>query len=153
MPAGNRNPAIRIPGIRIRRGPEEAMILLLLLACTIASSGGNIVAGDDTASVGTAIFSAEELLWHDLSAGFSQTRTLDVTNIGEGVLDISEASIVTDPADVYSVNFSPFSLDPGSIGSVVVTAILVEDGPTTGELRVRTSDPAAASTLFPLATD
>jgi hypothetical protein len=112
-----------------------------------------LVTGDDTAPVGTASFSAEELLWHNLSAGFSQTQTLDVTNIGEGVLDISEASIVTDPAGVYSVNFSPFSLDPGSIGSVVVTALLAEEGPTSGELRVRTSDPDAASTLFPLATD
>ena len=129
------------------------MTLLLLLACAPATSGGRPSEGDDTGPVGIATFSAAALTWQGLAVGFSQTRTLDVTNTGSGVLDVSEAGIVTDPAGVYSVKFSPFSLDPGSLGSVVVTALLVEEGATTGELRVRTSDPDAASTLFALATE
>lgn len=129
------------------------MVLVLMLACGIATSGGVDSGGGDSGPGGVAVFSAESLAWHDLTVGYSATQTLDVTNGGGGDLDITEAAIVTDPSGVFSVALEPFTLGPGDLGSIVVTALLMEDAPATGELRVRTSDPAAASTLFPLTAD
>lgn len=129
------------------------MFLSLLLACGIATSGGVDSGAADSAPTGVAVFSAASLEWHDLSVGYSATQTLDVTNAGEGELDITEAAIVTDPAGVFSVDVAPFTLGPGDLGSIVVSALLTEDAPATGELRVRTSDPAAASTLVALSAD
>lgn len=128
------------------------MIALLLLACTGEGPGVG-QPQDDSVPAGAATFSAEELVWTGLTAGFSEIRTLDVTNAGAGPLDVTEATIVTDPASVFSVDFAALTLDPGASATIEVAALLAEDGPASGELRVRTSDPAAAAPIFALTVE
>jgi len=128
------------------------MIALLLLACTGEGAGVG-QPPDDSTPAGAATFSAEELVWTGLTAGFSEIRTLDVTNTGEGPLDVSEATIVTDPSAVFSVDFVAITLDPSASATIEVTALLSQDGPASGELRIRTSDPAAAAPIFALTVE
>ncbi len=128
------------------------MIVLLLAACTGTGSGVQDP-GDDSSPGGVASFSATGLTWTGLTPGFSETRSLDVTNVGAGPLDVTEATIVTDPTGVFSVDFSAVTLDPDATASVVVSALLEVEGPATGDLRVRTSDPAAGAAMFALTVE
>lgn len=127
------------------------MTLFLLWACT--GGTGVLDPGDDSSPGGVATFSAATLVWTDLTPGFSVTRALDVTNTGEGPLDVTEATIVTDPSGVFSVEFTATTLDPAATASVVVSALLVVDEPATGQLRLRTSDPAASAPIFALTVE
>lgn len=126
------------------------MVLLFIVACSGGGGPGASGDGDDSAPAGVATFSADSLVWTDLTPGFSEKRTLDVTNTGAGSLDVTEATVVADPSDVFTVEFSAFTLDPGDIGSVVVSALLVEEGSAEGQLRLRTSDPNASAPVFDL---
>lgn len=126
------------------------MLLLLLAACNGGGAVETTRHGDDSEGAPVASFSSDALVWTDLSPGFSANQTLDVTNVGTAPLEVTDAAVVTDPSDVFTVDFTAFTLEPGDIGSIVVAALLVEDAPATGELRVRTNDPAAATTIFPL---
>ena len=60
---------------------------------------------------------------------------------------------MTDPASVFSVDLEPTTLDPSATLTIEVTALLAEDGPASGELRVRTSGPAAAAPIFALTVE
>ncbi len=128
------------------------MLTLILMACTGASSGAQDPA-DDSSPSGVATFSAEELVWTGLTVGFSEVRPLDVLNTGSGLLDVTDAAIVTDPGGVFSVDFTAVSLEPDDKVTMLVSALLTEDAPATGELRVRTSDPSATEVLIPLVVD
>lgn len=126
------------------------MVLLFIVACSGGAGPGAKGDGEDSAPAGVASFSADALVWTDLTPGFSVQQTLDVTNLGTGPLDVTEAAIVTDPSDVFTVSFSALSLDPGDLGSVMVSALLIVEGPAAGELRLRTSDPNASAPVFDL---
>ncbi len=126
------------------------MTLLFLLACNGGAAVKTTTHGDDSGSGGVASFSATQLTWSNLTPGFSENQTLDVTNTGTGALSVTEATIVNDPSSVFTTDFTAFTLNPGDIGSVVVAALLTEAGSAQGQLRVRTSDPAASEPLFDL---
>ena len=84
----------------------------------------------------------DELNFGDVAAGTSETLTIEITNMGSGVLEISE--IIADP-DVFSTDFSDEEstmLEPDSSMTIVVTfAPVQEDMTYEGTLTIVTNDP------------
>ncbi|MDP2307255.1 MAG: hypothetical protein Q8P18_14610 [Pseudomonadota bacterium] len=129
-------------------------LVAFLVGCapqdTTLTNGGDT--NDIVTGTGRMTLSVTELVISDIQVDYSKSGTFTIESVGDGNLQIYEIRIVADADDAfYFSEEEDIELAPGQTSDPYsVTADLSEAEPSYGELRLRTSDPDAASLILPL---
>lgn len=130
-----------------------AVCAALLVGCGGSETGIDAKDGTHTGTTGDPVadISPAEIVWDAAPVGYSVSEQLSITNVGDGVLEIYEISLLNDTTDTFVFdNVSNVELEAGLGDTWEVTCDLEQDSPATASLRIRTNDPEKVEVTVPL---